>query len=406
MSFPRPRFGLGMGQRGKRNRRGSGAVSRLDRYLLSQLMMLFGFFALVLVSVYWVNRAVSLFDQLISDGQSAWVFLEFTALTLPNVIRLVLPVAGFAAAVHVTNRLAAESELLVMQATGFSPLRMARPVVVFGLVVGLMVAVLAHGLVPASRARLAERSAEIAENVTARFLREGAFLHPSDGITLYVRAVSGGGELRDIFLSDSRDPGHETTYTAERAMLVRGDIGPKLVMFNGMAQVLSAASRQISATRFDDFAYDIGALIDSDAVRGRDVDQLSTLALLRPDDAVAGLYRSSRAEMLYLGHDRLAQPGLALAAALIGFAALLLGGYSRFGRWPQIAAASAMLIGLHLLNNLATRTALRDADLWPVVYLPVLAGLATAAALLGLAARRRRGRPSAGAVTGRAKVAA
>ena len=34
-----------------------------------------------------------LFDQLIADGQSAWVFLEFTALTLPNVIRLVLPVA-------------------------------------------------------------------------------------------------------------------------------------------------------------------------------------------------------------------------------------------------------------------------------------------------------------------------
>ena len=72
-------------------------MSKFDRYMLSQLMMLFGFFALVLVSVYWINRAVSLFDQLISDGQSAWVFLEFTALTLPNVIRLVLPVAAFVA---------------------------------------------------------------------------------------------------------------------------------------------------------------------------------------------------------------------------------------------------------------------------------------------------------------------
>ena len=63
--------------------------------MLSQLLMLFGFFALILVSVYWVNRAVLLFDQLIADGQSAWVFLEFTALTLPNVIRLVLPMAAF-----------------------------------------------------------------------------------------------------------------------------------------------------------------------------------------------------------------------------------------------------------------------------------------------------------------------
>ena len=64
-----------------------------DRYLLSRLTVLFGFFSLVLISVYWLNRAVILFDQLVGGGQSAMVFLEFTALALPNVIRLVLPVS-------------------------------------------------------------------------------------------------------------------------------------------------------------------------------------------------------------------------------------------------------------------------------------------------------------------------
>ena len=82
--------------------------------------MLFGFFALVLVLVYWVNRAVVLFDQLIANGQSAAVFLEFTALSLPNVIRIVLPIAAFAGTVYATNRLMSESELVVVQATGFS----------------------------------------------------------------------------------------------------------------------------------------------------------------------------------------------------------------------------------------------------------------------------------------------
>ena len=71
-------------------------TGRFDRYLLSQLLMLFGFFALVLVLVYWVNRAVVLFDQLIANGQSAAVFLEITILTLPNVIRIDLPIAAFA----------------------------------------------------------------------------------------------------------------------------------------------------------------------------------------------------------------------------------------------------------------------------------------------------------------------
>ena len=46
-------------------------MSRFDRYLLSQLLALFGFFSLVLVAIYWVNRAVSLFDQIIGGGQSS-----------------------------------------------------------------------------------------------------------------------------------------------------------------------------------------------------------------------------------------------------------------------------------------------------------------------------------------------
>ena len=113
-------------------------TGRFDRYILAQLLMLFGFFALVLVLVYWVNRAVILFDQLIANGQSATVFLEFSALSLPNVIRVVLPVAAFAGSVYVTNRLMSESELVVVQATGFSPWRLMRPVLMFGAIVFLM----------------------------------------------------------------------------------------------------------------------------------------------------------------------------------------------------------------------------------------------------------------------------
>ena len=57
-----------------------------DRYLSGQLLMYFGFFSLVLVAVYWVNRAIGLFDQLIAGGSNIVTFLEFTALALPNVI--------------------------------------------------------------------------------------------------------------------------------------------------------------------------------------------------------------------------------------------------------------------------------------------------------------------------------
>lgn len=365
-------------------------MSKFDRYMLSQLMMLFGFFALVLVSVYWINRAVSLFDQLISDGQSAWVFLEFTALTLPNVIRLVLPVAAFVAAVYVTNRLAAESELVVMLATGFSPLRLARPVIYFGLIVTLMVAVLSHVLVPASRIKLADRRGEIAENVAARFLTEGTFLHPAEGITFYIRAISPRGELEDIFLSDARTPGRRTIYTAERALLVKSETGPKLVMFEGMAQTLSTASLTLAVTRFGDFSYDLGALIGSAAGRLRSVEELPTLVLLAATPEAAAAYGTTEAAMLLEGHERMARPFLALVSALIGFATLLTGGFSRFGLWRQIALSVVLLVFVQFLANGATSLVSHRPDAWPAIYLPVLAGLGIAGITLAFAGRARR----------------
>ncbi|MFC3118163.1 LptF/LptG family permease [Jhaorihella thermophila] len=228
-------------------------MSRYDRYVLSQYLLLFGFFALILVSVMWVNRAVVLFDRLIADGQSAMVFLEFSALVLPNLVRMILPMAAFAAAVFVTNRLIRESELTVMQATGSSPARLARPTLAFGLIAAAMMSVLTHLLLPASKGQLAARETEIARNATARLLTEGHFLHPGHGVTFYVRKIDPDGTLNDVFLSDRRDPAREVVYTGSRAYLVRDDGRANLIIVDGMAQRLDTRHRTLSTTVFSDF---------------------------------------------------------------------------------------------------------------------------------------------------------
>lgn len=365
-------------------------MARFDRYVLSQLIALFGFFSLVLVGVYWVNRAVALFDQIISDGQSAGVFLELTALTLPNVIRLVLPVSAFVAAVWVTNRLATESELVVAQAAGLGPFRLARAPLVFGLFVALLVAILVHVVVPASRAALSERQNEIAENVTARLLVEGRFMHPADGLTVYIREIDETGELKGVLLSDSRRAGSRTMYTAARALLVRAETGPKLVMVEGLAQTYDASTRRLSTTRFSDFAYDLGGLIGARGSGRTDERELPTAALLNPGEAVLAATGKPASVLLYEAHARFAQPLLGLVGALIGFAALLSGGFSRFGFWRQVAMAIAALVVLQLLDNAIADRALADPAFLPLVYLPGAAGLAFAAGLLAWAGRRRR----------------
>lgn len=377
--------------------------------MLSQLMMFFGFFALVLVSVYWVNNAVRLFDRLISDNQSVWTFLELSALSLPNVIRLMLPVAAFVATLYATNRMAAESELVVMQATGFSPFRMARPVLIFGLLVALLLGALTHFLVPMARTRLNERNAEISENISAKFLTEGAFLHPSPAVTLFIGHISLNGELGDFFLSDRRNPGAETIYTANRAYLARSATGPKLVMLDGMAQTLRAApdatpglAPALSLTRFADFTYDIADLIAAQGPRVPQIEERSTPALLAADDQLLRETGVTRGQARFEGHDRFAKPALTVALVLAAFAAMIGGGFSRFGLWRQIALACGLFILLYFLSNLADKAAARGDGAPLLAYFPALAGLGLAVVLLAFDMRTRRmprQAPAAGAAT-------
>lgn len=376
-------------------------MGRFDRYMLSQLLVLFGFFALVLVMVYWVNRAVILFDQLIADGQSAAVFLEFTLLSLPNVIRLVLPIASFAAAVYVANRMASESEMIVAQATGTSPFRLSRPVIYFGIVVACLQFALGNILVPMAESRLAVRNGEIAQNITARLLTEGRFLHPADGITFYIREITPEGALLDMFLSDSRTDTETTTYTAERAFLARADEGTKLVMFNGVAQNLVHDGERLSVTRFEDAVFDVGSLISTGDTRRTSVRAMATVDLLRADATAQAISGRSVAYLRQEGHERIAQPLLALVSALVGFACLLVGGFSRFGFWKQIAAAIVLLVVIKSIDNTAANFARGGDGRWPIAYAPVLFGLSIAGILIWWAGRPIRRRKST-ALTGAA----
>ena len=360
-------------------------TGRFDRYLFSQLLTLFGFFALVLVLVYWVNRAVVLFDQLIANGQSAAVFLEFTALSLPNVIRVVLPIAAFAGTVYVANRLTSESELVVVQATGFSPWRLIRPVVFFGLVVFTLGSILAHVLVPISLSRLSERTAEISENMTARLLTEGRFLHPADGVTFYIREISPVGELKNIFLSDARDPDVTTTYTAREALLIRGASAPTLVMIDGMAQRFEEADRNLSVTRFEDFAFNLEGLVDAISSGRRRPQELFTGELLAPSEATLAATGETRAALIAEGHERIGDSLNGLVAPMIGFATLLLGGFSRFGIWRQILGAIMALIVVQMLTRVGQDVVQGNAELWPAAYVGPASGLTLALALLFLA---------------------
>lgn len=349
-------------------------MARLDRYMLSQLLLLFGFFALVLVALFWINRAVVLFDRLIGDGQSALVFLEFTALGLPKLITTVLPIATFAGAVYVTNRMSSESELTVLQSTGSSPWRLARPVFIYGLCVAGMMSVLSHFLVPMAQAELSQRENEISQNITASLLREGQFLHPTQNVTFYTRLIDSSGVLRDVFLSDRRDPAEGVIYTAAEAYLVRNGDGTTLIMVDGLAQRLNKVDTRLATAKFRDFSFDISSLVNQSTVGSQSVPNLVSPRLMVDWDSVSALTGDAKGVIAEELHARFAQSLFCIVAALVGYATLLTGGFSRFGVWREIAIAFALLIAIDGIRGSLVDTVREDASRWPLLYLPSLIG--------------------------------
>lgn len=349
-------------------------LGRFDRYMLSQLLTSFGFFALILVLIYWVNRAVVLFDQLIADGQNAAVFFQFTTLSLPSVIAIVLPIASFAAAVFVTNRMSNESELTIVQATGFSSYRVARPILIFGGIVAFLMFFLVHFIQPLAEAGLNEREEELAENVTARLLSSGTFVHPSKGVTFYISDITPRGELLNVFLSNNTDPDTEVTYTAQKAFLVKGETGPQLIMIEGLIQRLDKTRGQLGTTRFNDFAFDIEALLTTNRSSKTHRNELSTLQLLAASDETRALTGSSKGTLVQTGHYRVIHPILVIVTAIVGFSTLMVAGFSRFGVWRQIVLAILLIMGLQLIESTTISAVRKDHQLWPILYLPAALG--------------------------------
>ena len=76
-----------------------------------------------------------------------------------------------------------------------------------------------------------------------------------------------------------------------------------------------------------------------------------------------------------------------MVAPLVGFAALLLGGFSRFGIWRQIIGAIGALIVIQMITRMGQDIVQSNADFWLAAYIGPMFGFILAGILLVLASR-------------------
>jgi lipopolysaccharide export system permease protein len=202
-----------------------------------------------------------------------------------------------------------------------------------------------------------------------------------------------------VFLSNARAPERWVTYTADRGLLVRSAAGPRLIMLDGMMQTYDLMTGRLAVTRYDELTLDLTSIVATPGRSRRGIEQMATLPLLAASPALLEETGASRGAALNEAHGRITHMALAVVSPLLGFATLLLGGFSRFGIWRRVVGAVVLLVALQSLALSTASLAVATPALWPVYYLPSVVGLAAVAALLWLSARpgllRMRGRRAA-----------
>jgi lipopolysaccharide export system permease protein len=365
-------------------------MSKFDRYILSQCFSVYGFFTLVFVLLVWINRAVILFDELIGDGHSAWVFLEFSSLALPSVFAAVLPLSSFAATLYVTNRLSNESELAVMQATGFSPWRLARPFAYFGLLSALFLAVFTLFLAPLAGQKQTYRETELSSDLAAKLLKDGVFQHPADGVTLYIREILATGELKDTYISDRRDPKQSVTHTASTGYLLRQGDRNIVVLSDGQTQNYEKETETLSITQFADWTYDLGSDIFDNAPTKFAISKVPTSTILLTPKLAQQISNRPPAFVNEELHKRLHGPVLAFTTALVGFGAIFVAGFSRFGVGRYMLFGIFILVLMKMIESAVTGPTRTIYELWPLIYAPSIFGLACVCMMLLWTQRSRK----------------
>jgi len=356
-------------------------VSRLDKYIFQNLLGPFIFFVVVLTLVVWLTQSLRLVDLIVNKGLPATLFLKLTALVIPGVFSIVLPVAVVAAVLYCYQRLNSESELVVMWSAGLSNLQIARPALIFAGGATVIAYLLSLYFVPAGNRAFKDLQFELRSNVAYIPLQEGAFNNITKGLTVYLRARKPNGELLGILVHDSRDIDRPVTMMAERGALVRTGDSPQFLMLNGNRQQLDRESQKLSMLHFERYNLDLSQFVEKQGERWMKPMERFVHELLVIDESDKRDV-SNRGQLWSTGHDQLTSPLFIFAFTLLALTMMLTGEFNRRSRSKRLVFAIVLVMVVRLLGLAFVNMSAQSVLVTPLVYLNLMLPIALSFYLL------------------------
>jgi lipopolysaccharide export system permease protein len=347
-------------------------MGQLHRYIFRQLVWWTIIVAVSLTCIVWLTQSLRFVEMIVNTGLSVTTFVTFTLLLLPSFLSLIGPIAVFAAVMFTYTKMLNDSEIVILRATGMSPLKIGRPAFLLATLVMLLGYLNSIYLMPASFREFKDLQREFRSELSSLFLQEGVFNPVVDGITVFIRARSESGQLYGIIIHDGRIPEKPVTMMAEQGAIVSSDKGPRVLMVNGNRQEVREDDGRLSLLYFDRYTFDLSALNKTEIDLWREPRERFLHELFFSPEKAGKIYNYR--ELRMEGIFRLSSPLLYLAFTAIGLALLLGGDFNRRGQFLRILTAVCCVTAIQVvvlsMKNLGEKTP----TLEPVMYLvPIIA---------------------------------
>src|SRR6195952_1409539 len=325
----------------------AGTMGSIDKYIFRTTLASFALVLVSLTGLILITQALRGIDLMTSQGQTIKTFLGITSLVIPALVLIIAPIALMIAISHTLNKLATDSEIIVMNAAGLSPFRLFRPFLYATIVVALLVAFIAAYLAPDGMRRIKQWDAEITADVLTNILQPGRFAQLDQNLTIRIRERQPGGLLVGIFVDDRRNPDERVSIVADHGTVLRSGNGSFLVLEDGNLERFEAGKRDPALVAFGRYAFDMSKFsnMGRDVALGIRERYLWELISPSPDDSIyQQIPGQFRAEM----HDRFMAPIYPFAFAALTFAFLGAPRTTRQSRNFSIGGSILAVFGLRI----------------------------------------------------------
>jgi lipopolysaccharide export system permease protein len=345
-------------------------MGSIDRYIFRTTLASFAVVLVSLTGVIWITQALRGIDLMTSQGQTILTFLGITSLVIPALVLIISPIALMIAVSHTLNKLATDSEIIVMNAAGFSPVRLFRPFVYATCVVAALVAFIAAYLAPDGLRRIKQWDAEITADVLTNVLQPGRFAQLDQNLTIRIRERQPGGQLVGIFIDDRRDPQERVSIVADHGNILKNEGGSFLILEDGNLERFELGKHDPALVAFGRYGFDMSKFSKQSHDIALGIRERYLWELLSPSESDP-IYQQVPGQFRAELHDRFMSPIYPFAFAALTFAFLGAPRTTRQSRNFSIGGAILAVFALRMGGFACSVFAVKSA-LAPIVQYAML----------------------------------